>query len=92
MKVLKREKEKREKLEKNRDCLGIFGRGDVEGPMKGEKHKYLFSKVKASEPSVVDMLQNATDTGAATGADTSADTPPVDVNMLQDFAELFGTD
>jgi len=71
-----KEKETRENLEKNRDCLGIFGRGDVEGPMKGEKHKYAFSKVKKPEPSIVDML-HATDTGA----DTSAE--------MQNFADLF---
>ena len=48
--------------------------------MKGEKHKYQFSKVKAPEPSIVDML-HATDTGAATGAATSADTVSAGVNM-----------
>ena len=80
----KKEKETRENLEKNRDCLGIFGRGDVEGPMKGQRHKYAFSKVKRPEPSIVDML-HASDTGA----DTSAETAPVDVNMMQNFADLF---
>ena len=76
----KREKETRENLEKNRDCLGIFGRGDVEGPMKGQRHKYAFSKVKRPEPSIVDML-HASDTGADTSADTSAE--------MQNFADLF---
>ena len=64
----------KKEFRENRDCLGIFGRGDVEGPMKGQKHKYAFSKVKRPEPSIVDML-HASDTGADTSADTSAEMP-----------------
>ena len=74
-----------------------YGRGDLEGPMKGEKHKYLFSKVKASELPVGQqalsfVAATGAATGAATSAATSADTVSADVDMLQNAADLFGSD